>query len=177
MHIRTLLISLMTVLVMSPSVLAQELSLPTRETARPQTTNRVPHIQIGVDAVPELSAEMLRRVALLPGVKLGATRISLPGATGFQIADDMSLARPEVIVGGREFAHLHPDGSLHASLEPELARAAIAAGWAVSHPWADQRTGWEGFVMIYTPTTKQELEIVIQLVQQSYSFVTGQSLP
>ena len=151
-------------------------SLPKRETPIPATTNGVPHIQIGVEAVPELSAEMLRRVAQLPGVNLGATRISLPGATGFQIEDEMTLARPDVIVGGREFAHLHPDGSLHASLEPELARGAIAAGWAVAHPWADQRSGWEGFVMIYTPTTQKELEIVIQLVEQSYSFVTGQEI-
>lgn len=174
---RTLLISLIAIFAISPPLLAQELSLPTRETARPETTNGVPHIQIGINAVPELSDEMLRRVAQLPGVKLGATRISLPGATGFQIADDMSLARPAAIVGGREFAHLHPDGSLHASLEPELAQQAIAAGWAVAHPWANQRSGWEGFVMIYTPTTQQELDIVVQLVEQSYSFVTGRSVP
>jgi len=157
-------------------VSAQQLNLPPRETARPQTTNGVPHIQIGIEAMPELSAELLRRVAEFPGVTLGATRISLPGATGFQLDDDLPLANPQVIVGGREFAHVHPDGSLHASLHPETARIAVEAGWATMHPWSDQRDGWEGFVMIYTPVTDSELEIVFLLVQSSYSFVTGQTL-
>lgn len=146
--------------------------LPHRETAVPETTNGVPHVQIGVRAVPELSEELLRRVGELPGVTLGPTRVSLPGAVGFQLSEDHEIARPDVIVGGREFAHLHPDGSLHASLSPELAQEAIQKGWAVAHPWADQREGWEGFVMIYSPATQDELNVVIQLVEQSYRFVT-----
>jgi hypothetical protein len=32
-------------------------------------------------------------------------------------------------------------------------------------------------VMIFTPTTPAELEVVIQLVESSHSFVTGQVLP
>lgn len=153
---------------------AQSMQLPTRDTPRPETTNGVPHIQIGVDAVPRLSAELLRRVADFPGVTLGATRVSLPGATGFQLDDNLTLAQPNAIVGGREFAHVHPDGSLHASLHPDTARAAVEAGWATPHPWANQRDGWEGFVMIYTPINDAELEVVFQLVLSSYNFVTGQ---
>ncbi|GAA6181599.1 hypothetical protein NBRC116594_30370 [Shimia sp. NS0008-38b] len=168
--------SLSTVLLglcLSSTVSAQGLSLPERQGPQPETTSGVPHIQIGVLPKPELSEELLRRVDALPGVDLGATRVSLPGAVGFQLSSDMFLARPEVIVGGREFAHLHPDGSLHASLTPEIAQAAIEAGWAVAHPWAQQRDGWEGFVMIYTPKNKQELEVVYDLVKASYSFVSG----
>ena len=150
--------------------------LPKRASPMPQTTDGVPHVQIDVRAVPELSAALLKRVAELPGVELGPTRVSLPGAVGFQLGQDEPLAHPEVIVGGREFAHLHPDGSLHASLKPSLAQNAVQAGWAIAHPWADQREGWEGFVLIYTPTDEEELGIVIQLVEQSYSFVTGRVL-
>ncbi len=152
---------------------AQEINLPMRETPRPETTNGVPHVQIGVDADPELSEELLRRVATFPGVMLGETRVSLPGAIGFQLRNDVTLAHPKAIVGGREFAHVHPDGSLHASLSPETARAAVEAGWATPHPWSDQRAGWEGFVMIYTPVSAAELEVVFQLVQSSYAYVTG----
>jgi hypothetical protein len=147
-----------------------------RETARPQTSNGVPHVQIDVRANPELSEKLLRHVEKFPGVVLGETRVSLPGAVGFQLAENVPIAQPQAIVGGREFAHLHPDGSLHASLQPSTARAAIQAGWAVAHPWADQRPGWEGFVMIYTPGTEAELDVVLQLVQKSYFFVTGISL-
>ena len=157
--------------------LAKDLALPLRETPRPETTNGVPHVQLGVEAKPELSDELLRRVAGLPGVNLGPTRVSLPGATGFQLADDVPLAKPKAIVGGREFAHIHPDGSLHASLAPDTARAAVAAGWAIAHPWANQREGWEGFVMIYTPVNDNEVDVVFQLVQSSYSYVTGRPAP
>ena len=148
-------------------------ALPIRTTPVPETTAGVPHVQIGIQPVPELSQALLTRVAELPGVRLGATRLSLPGAVGFQLSEDMQLARPKAIVGGLEFAHLHPDGSLHASLDPAFAKEAIEAGWAVAHPWAGRRPGFEGFVMIYTPMTTEELDVVTRLVEQSYSYVTG----
>ena len=153
--------------------MAEGADLPKRMSPIPQTTNGVPHIQIGIEPDPILSQALLDRVELLPGVSLGPTRVSLPGAVGFQLEDGVSLANPQAIVGGREFAHIHPDGSLHASLDPDLARKAVEAGWAVMHPWANLRPGWDGFVMIFTPTTQEELEVVISLVEQSYTFVTG----
>jgi len=152
---------------------AQTPPLPVRETPRPATTNGVPHVQIGVKAEPALTEELLNRVAKLPGIDVRPTVISLPGAKGFWITEGVPLAHPEAIVGGREFAHVHPDGSLHAALDPEKARAAVAAGWATPHPWSTRRPGWGGFVMIYTPTNEQELDLVFQLVLDSYEFVTG----
>lgn len=163
-------------LVNVPVTVAQDIVLPQRQSPIPQTTNGVPHVQLGVAPDPVLSELLLESVATFPGVTLGPTRVSLPGAVGFQIDQDVTLAHPEVVVGGREFAHLHPDGSLHASLNSELAEAAVQAGCAVPHPWAKQREGWEGFVMIFTPTSSEELDVVTMLVDQSYSFVTGQEL-
>ncbi len=159
------------------STWAETGQFPIRTSPKPVTTNSVPHVQIDVEAIPELTAELLRRVQKIPGVEIRETVISLPGAKGFWLDDEMTLARPDAIVGGREFAHIHPDGSLHASLQPELSRAAVANGWAVPHPWSDQRPGWDGFVMIYTPTSMEELNIVYQLVLESYNFITGQNLP
>jgi phospholipase/carboxylesterase len=149
---------------------------PIRTKPRPYTTDNVPHVQVGVEAVPELTAELLGRVEDIPDVEVRDTVVSLPGARGFWLADDLPLKRPDVIVGGREFAHIHPDGSLHASLDPETDRAAIETGWAIAHPWSDQRPGWEGFVMIYTPVSADELDVVFKLVLDSYNFVTGRAL-
>ncbi|WP_371808656.1 luciferase family protein [Ruegeria sp. HKCCD7221] len=156
--------------------LAQSIEVPERTTPRPETTRGVPHVQIGVAPVPGLTEDLLRRVNEIPDVEVRETVISMPGAKGFWLADNLSLAHPEVIVGGREFAHVHPDGSLHASLEPETARVAIDAGWAVAHPWSQKRPGWEGFVMIFTPSSEVELDVVFQLVLASYNYVTGRSL-
>lgn len=163
----------LTALCIASAAYAQSMELPQRQGERPRTTNGVPHVQVDFEGKAELSAELARRVSEFPGVTLGATRVSLPGALGFQLSSDMPLAQPNSIVGGLEFAHLHPDGSLHASLDPELAVAAVQAGWAVAHPWADQNDGWEGFVMIYSPLNEQELDVVTQLVEQSYAYITG----
>jgi hypothetical protein len=152
---------------------AGTLQLPARTMQRPATTNSVPHVQVNVETVPELNDELLRRVSGIPHVEVRNTVVSLPGAKGFWLADELPLAHPEVIVGGREFSHVHPDGSLHASLHPETARAAVKAGWAVPHPWANRRAGWEGFVTIYSPLTVDDLDVVFQRVLESYSFVTG----
>ena len=173
--LRSLIVALLAAGLAVGLVRAEDTSLPQRVGPRPQTTPNVPHVQIGIKPVPELDAELLRRVSTLPGVDVRPTVISLPGAKGFWLDENMPLAHPEVIVGGREFAHVHPDGSLHAALSPERSREAVAAGWAVRHPWADQRPGWEGFVMLYTPTSEDELQTVFQLVVDSYNFVTGRN--
>lgn len=152
---------------------AEPWSLINRETPRPETTAGIPHIQLGVNAVPELSAELLQRVAKIASVDLRSTIVGRSGSTGFWLHEDITLARPESIIRGREFAHLHPDGSLHASLPPELALIAIEAGWAIHHPWAAKKRGMKGFVMIYTPMSNNELEVVFRLVMESYGYVTG----
>lgn len=160
------------------SAVADNIELPIRDAERPETTSGIPHVQLGgIKADPGLSDALLQSVSDLPGVELGPTRVSLPGAVGFRLSGELELANPEAIVGGREFAHLHPDGSLHAPLEPNLARAAVSAGWATPHPWATQRPSFAGFVMIYTPQTQEELEIVIELVRASYTYATGQVAP
>ena len=109
-----------------------------------------------------------------PGVAQSA--VSLPGARGVWISDGVSLAHPEAIVAGREFAHIHTDGSLHAPLPFERAIEAVDGGWAERHPLADQREGWEGLVMLYTPRSLEELDVVFQLIVESYGFVTGRDV-
>jgi phospholipase/carboxylesterase len=148
-------------------------NLPTRETPRPVTSDGIPHIQIDVAAVPEIAALLLDRVSKISGVELRRTIVGRAGSTGFWLKDGIKMTRPDSIIRGREFAHSHPDGSLHISLPPELANQAIEAGWAVHHPWAAKKRGLEGFVMIYTPVSEVELDVVFELVKQSYEFVTG----
>lgn len=168
-------VPLVLAIIAASAAAAEPESLPVRTGAIPATTKGVPHVQIDVAPVPKISAELLRRVSTLPGVEIRPTVVSLPGAKGFWLNEKQPLARPEVIIRGREFAHLHPDGSLHASLSPELADRAVKSGWAIHHPWAKRRRNWAGFVMIYTPRSQDELDVVFRLVAGSYSFVTGKN--
>ena len=175
--IAVLLIALAWVAVLaSQTVRAQWRSLPPRDGPVPFTSAHVPHVQVGVEPVPDVDTELLRRVTALPGVDVRPTIVSLPGAKGLWLHERVPLARPQVIVRGREFAHIHPDGSLHASLPPERAREAVAAGWAVFHPWADKREGWSGFVMLYTPQSMRELDVTFQLIVDGYNYVTGDTV-
>ena len=168
-----IVITLATITLATPPTLAASDPLPVRTGPAPYTSKHVPHIQVGVEAVPEVSAALLRRVEDMPGVSIRDTIVSMAGALGFWLDESVPTVHAEVIVKGREFGHIHPDGSLHISLSPDLAVRAIKAGWAIAHPWAKQRPGWEGFVMIYTPRTMAEMETVFQLVRGSYAFITG----
>ena len=98
-----------------------------RSGPRTQTTGSVPHVQINVESVQAVNGELHRRSFALPGVENHPTIVSLPGATGMWLGDGVPVTQPEVIVAGREFAHIHPDGSLHAAL-PYLASTDIG-GW------------------------------------------------
>lgn len=150
--------------------------LPERAGPRTQTSGTVPHVQIDVELVKEVNDELLRRAYALPGVEDRPTIVSLPGAKGMWISDDIALAVPEAIVAGREFAHIHPDGSLHAPLPFDRALEVAEKGWGERHPWADERAGWDGLVMLFTPQSMDELEITWQLIVESYNFVTGQTI-
>jgi hypothetical protein len=149
--------------------------LPKRTSPRPATHKGMPHSQIGVEPVPEVNTELFRRAFSLPDVESRPTVISVPGALALWVREGVLLAHPEVIVAGREFAHIHPDGSLHASLPPERAREAIEAGWAEPHPIA-QYLGQDGLVMLYTPRDLPEMVVIFRLVVDSYNFVTGRGV-
>ena len=56
-----------------------------------ETTPGVPHLQIGVQPVPELQAEFLRRVALLPGLEIRPTVIGMYGTQGFWLLETLNL--------------------------------------------------------------------------------------
>ena len=150
--------------------------LPQRSGSRTETSGTVPHVQIGVEPVPEIKDELFRRAFALPDVENRPTIVSLPGTRGMWLSDGVPLVHPEGIVSGREFAHIHPDGSLHAPLPYERALEASEKGWAERHPWADQQDGWEGLVMLFTPRTMAELDVTFQLIVESYNHVTGRTV-
>jgi len=150
--------------------------LPLRKGPPPKTTPGVPHVQIGVKPVPAVHKEMFRLVFSLPGVENRPSIISLPGARGLWLSDSLKLVHPEVIIAGREFAHIHPDGSLHIALSEKRAEQAIQKGWAIKHPWASERKGLGGFVMLYTPQSIKELRVTFRLIVDSYNYITGKKI-
>jgi hypothetical protein len=146
--------------------------LPIRLGPRPPTTRGMPHMQLGVVPDPDLLAKLARRAFALPDVVERPTVVSVPGARGLWLTEGAPIARPEAIVAGRELSHIHPDGSMHLALPAARAREAVASGWAEPHPMASV-LGLEGLVLVYTPRTKTELDVLWSLLVESYRFVTG----
>ena len=147
--------------------------LPERSGPQTTTSGRVPHVQIGEPTNSAIVDELHRLTFSIPGVEKRPTIASLPGATGIWLNDNMSVTRPQAIVAGREFAHIHTDGSLHAALPFERALEVTEKKWGERHPWAERNPGWEGFVMLYSPRTMEEVEVVFELITESFNHITG----
>ncbi len=149
--------------------------LPVREGPRVKTSGKVPHVQIGVQHNEAVNKKLDQLVFALPDLEERPTIVSINGI-GMWLADNVSVVHPKAIVSGREFAHIHTDGSLHAPLPLNRALELEEKGWGERHPWADKNEGWEGLVMLYSATTEEELKILIQLITESYNHVTGRSI-
>jgi len=153
-----------------------ETPLPERQGLRIQTSGSVPHVQLGVKPNPEINAQLNKLAFALPEIEKRPTIVSLPGAIGMWLEKDVPIKHPKAIVRGREFAHIHTDGSLHVPLPFERALELEKKGWGERHPWADRKEGWEGLVMLYSASSDAELYTLIQLITESYNHVTGRSI-
>jgi hypothetical protein len=117
---------------------------------------------------PAIAALLAERVFALPFVEQRASVISVPGARALWLTDDVGPAADDAFIRGREFAHVHPDLSLHVALAREDADAVIGAGWGEWHPWAlDGRAGaW--VVLLFAPRDDREITIIERIVRCSW---------
>lgn len=140
-----------------------------RAGARPRATRTNPHTQLDQNAPVPFQEEVFLLAQGLPGVVVGPSHVSVPGARAFHLpacsqpADDGFMLE-------REFAHLHPssDGSLHMSLPSKIVDTVIANGWAEYHPLAGKHGLPKNIVMVYGPRDEAELAIVGALVRASH---------
>ena len=145
-----------------------------RRGAKPLTTKTNPHTQLDQNASAGLQESVFAHVSSLPGVRVGESHVSVPGARAFHL-DDATNSGGDAFMVEREFAHLHPpsDGSLHAALPTEHVELAISNGWAERHPLAG-RYGLPGnIVMIYGPRDEDELATVMELLDLTYRRASG----
>ncbi|QIK66535.1 phospholipase [Nocardioides sp. HDW12B] len=152
--------------------------LPVRTGPRPVVSWTIPQQQESQNAPAHLQERLLDEVRRLPGVDVGPSHISVPGARAFTLAggsaDGSAFLVPEV----GEFAHLHPsyDGSLHLALPAGPAADVAAKGWGRPHMWAGTRLS-PGFVMVHGPRDEEELAVVLAVVEASHAHAhaSGQS--
>lgn len=148
--------------------------LPVRAGDRPQTNPHMPHQQVSQNAPAEMQEALFDRVAALPGVIVGRSHVSVPGARAFHLDAAHAGAGDDAFMLGSEFAHLHPryDGSLHLVLPEPLARAVIERGWGEFHPLVAQGVMPPTNLMVFGPRDDAELETIWRIVQAAYDNAT-----
>jgi phospholipase/carboxylesterase len=141
---------------------------------RPRTTPTNPHTQLDQNAPPNLQEKLFAVARALPGVAVGPSAVSVPGARAFHLPGCSDSTFGAFMIEC-EFAHLHPpsDGSLHMTLPPAMVDTVIANGWAELHPLAGKYGLPGNIVMVYGPRDENELEIVADLVRASHALATG----
>jgi phospholipase/carboxylesterase len=137
------------------------LRLPERAGEPPETTTGLPHLPIVSSPDPEL----WDRIAGL-GTSADAT-IGPPGTRSLLLPGAAGPA--EAFLHGSEFAHLHPDGSLHLCLPLDLAYDALVKGWGLAHPLAAVRLS-AGLVLCPAPRDAAEREIVVAVVSAAHRY-------
>jgi hypothetical protein len=144
--------------------------------AKPRTTSTNPHTQLDQNAPVDLQEAVFAHVSSLPGVRVGASHVSVPGARAFHL-DGATNSKSDAFMVEREFAHLHPasDGSLHVALPPEHVELAISNGWAEYHPLAGRYGLPANIVMIYGPRDDDEFATVTELLDLSYRYASGRA--
>lgn len=149
------------------------MELPRREGSRPRTTPTNPHEQLEQNAPEALQNALWERMTSLPATEGRHSGIAPPGSRALWMQGERRS--PVAFMVGREFVHLHPryDGSLHLVLDPESCAIAKSAGWAERHPLAGQ-FGPSTTVMVYGPRDQAELDVVWQIICQSYRFACGE---
>jgi phospholipase/carboxylesterase len=135
----------------------------------------MPHTQESENAPSPFQEALFERIAALPGVEVGRSHVSVPGARAFHLDAEHAKGSTEAFMMGTEFAHLHPeyDGSLHVKLPEAMARQVIERGWGEFHPMAAQGAIPPTTLMVFGPRDEAEVDTIFSIVRASYEEATG----
>jgi hypothetical protein len=130
----------------------------------------MPHIQRDQLGSEDLQQVLMARFFALPDVEERQTIVSDPRARAMWLRDGVPTGDPDAFFAGREFGHFHPwDRSMHLVLPMDVARDAVAAGWADVHPAVALLGLPENRLMVYGPRDDGELEVVYGLLLGAYA--------
>ncbi len=152
----------------------QKFALPLRTGTGPAVAPGIPHIQLDQTSSDELLARMASWAFSLSGVVEQPSRASLPGARALTVAPDALTARPDAMIVGREFAHIHPQphgGSMHMKLPASRIAEVVDKGWGEHHPLALDGSA-PNLLMVYAPRTEEDLEVVKIIIRAAVEYAT-----
>ena len=145
--------------------------LPVRAPPPATATGAVPHQQIGVQPVGSAIDALEDGVFALPKVEARPSLI-LFDAVAIWIREEVSIDRPECVLVGREVGHIHSDGSIHVAVPHGRIPDALSAGWIDPHPLNGIQPGFESYVLIFSPRSTEEADVILEMVAEGVEFVT-----
>ncbi len=149
---------------------------PARPGPTPTVTEHEPQEQLDQLGPEDLWDELEGRASELPGVTARDSVISVKGARAFWLDEEIVKGPGDSLIIEREWAHIHPrpDSSWHLQLPAELALLAVSGGWGRIHTVVWLGDAPANSMMLYSPRNKEEMEVVWNLVDESYRYATGQ---
>lgn len=155
--------------------------LPGREGERPLVPGFVAP-QRQVTGRGPRSAEMRRRLAGLQDEVAGAnpslvfvdgSRLEGRGCPALWLAVSRERQLPAYVRKTKgEFAHVHPEGTMHVTLSLVDAEEVVRRGWGERHPLSGVRGFWPlSYVLVYAPRDDAEFEVCRKVVEASVRFV------
>ena len=151
------------------------LALPQRLGDKPKTNYGLPHEQLDQNPPPEIYKNLKDQAFDFPFVERRPSIISVPDAEALWLQEEGGHGCAEAFMRGNEFAHVHPpyDGSMHMMLPEDLVAEVLDRGWGESHPLVPQGQAPQTLVMIFGPRDKEELNVIMGLIGESYRFARG----
>jgi len=108
-----------------------------------------------------------------PKVRKEPTRISVSTSIAMWLDENENVGHIDAFMppsGGREFTHIHLDGSFHTVVATDIENEIIEKKWGVRHMYYDRGVKE---VLVYAPRNEEEIEIVKTIVIKSYEYATG----
>ena len=108
-----------------------------------------------------------------PKVRKETTRISVPTSIAMWLDENEEVGHIDAFMppsGGREFTHLHLDGSIHTVVDTYVEDEIIRKNWGVRHMYYNQGVKE---ILVYAPRNREELKTLKTIVVKSYEYATG----
>ena len=149
--------------------------LPARAGERPQTHYGLPHEQTSQNPPADVYQKLKDQAFDFPFVERRPSMISVPGTEALWLQNDCEHGCAEAFMIGNEFAHVHPpyDGSMHMMLPQDLAAEVVEQGWGEMHPLVPRGEMPPTLLMVFGPRDDDELQLIINLINESYRFARG----
>jgi len=146
-----------------------------RRGPRPRVPDELPHVQANQWPPSHIAVELIERASGLPGVEVRQSRMASTSTSALAICDGRAFGPPEAFIDAAEFCHLlpPPEGTLHLTLPPAERVFAFEFGWGEAHPVGRAGSLSHCLVTLYAPRDREELEMVLQLIESSWEFARG----